>query len=163
MLSRDILLTMYHYNHDINNRLLGFARHVTPQQWLAPLEAGQWNLHQILFHILSVEEEWLTVSKHGTPIWDSRSITDFPDVDSLLALSDQAYQTFLPYIESLTDDILTSTVNALMPDGLVKDEVIWHMLLHNFYHSAQHRSEVAVLLTRYGHSPGFIDIYGYIL
>jgi uncharacterized damage-inducible protein DinB len=163
MLSQTILLTMFEYNHHINNRLLDLARKVTPEQWIEPIEQGQRNLHETLFHYLSTEEEWLSVCAHGEAIWRTRLIENFPDVDSLQNLSDQTYAAYLPYIDSLTDSTLNSTVCAMMPHGIEREEIVWHMLLHMLYHSAQHRSEVAILLTRFNLSPGFIDFYGFHL
>lgn len=36
-------------------------------------------------------------------------------------------------------------------------EILWQLLVHLVNHSTQHRSEAAVLLTRYGRSPGDLD------
>ena len=38
----------------------------------------------------------------------------------------------------------------------------WQILLHQALHAAQHRSEVALLLTRLDHSPGWLDYLIYI-
>jgi uncharacterized damage-inducible protein DinB len=161
MLGQTMLLTMYEYNHHTNSRLLDLAQNVTQEQWITPLDIGQRNLHETLHHYLTTEEEWLSVCEHGKPIWRTRPIEDFPDVESLRTLSNETYNAYRPYFERMTDDMLTASVYAMMPHGVEKHEIAWHMLLHMLYHSAQHRSEVALMLTRDGHSPGFIDFYGF--
>lgn len=161
MLSQTMLLTMFQYNHHINTRLLDLAANVTAEQWHAPQEADQYSLRETLFHLLAVEQEWFHLAQHGKPIWRSLPYDQYPDVASLRAFSDQLYQTFLPFFENLTDEKLTSTIHATMPQGVDQSVLIWHMLIHALYHSAQHRSEVASMLTRFGHSPSFIDFNGF--
>jgi uncharacterized damage-inducible protein DinB len=39
---------------------------------------------------------------------------------------------------------------------------VWQILVHILYHSAQHRSEMAEMLTRYGQSPGDLDFVFYL-
>lgn len=161
MLSADILLTMFSYDHDINARLLGLSAQVTPEQWDAPQDAGQRSLHENWFHLLAVMEEWAHLCQTQKAIWETRRFEDFPDAASLAALNDHIYTTYKPYFEQLTDAQLTSAVTEMMPSGHVETVKVWHLLLHALYHSAQHRSECAFRLTQFGHSPGFIDFYGY--
>jgi uncharacterized damage-inducible protein DinB len=161
MLAPNMILTMFQYGHDTNNRLLDKAAQVTPEQWDARQEADQRSLHETLFHILAVEEEYLALCQHGQPIWNSRSFADYPDAASLRTFSNQVYTTYLPYLESLSDAQLTAKATAVMPHGVVQSVMIWHLLVHMLYHSAQHRSESASILTRQGQSPSFIDFFGY--
>jgi len=161
MLAPTIIRTMYQYSHDTTNRLLDLATKVTPEQWDTPQEAGQRSLHQTLHHLIVVEEEYLHLCQTGHTIWASQPIERYPNATSLHALNDQIHATYLPYLERLTDDDLTTRITALMPSERVESVLIWHIFIHMLYHSAQHRSECAFMLTRYGHSPGFIDFYGY--
>lgn len=161
MLSTTMLLTIFQYDHDTNNRLIDLAANVTSEQWDAPQEAGQRSLHETMFHILAVHEEWLSLCVNEQPVWGIAKFDRYPNAASLRAFSDKIYTTYLPYIESLTEDQLLSSVTAVMPHGVVQSVLIWHMLVHTFYHNAQHRSESAFMLTHYEHSPGFIDFFGY--
>lgn len=161
MLANTMLRTMHQYNYDINARLLDLAELVTPEQWDAPQQAGQRSLHETLHHIVAVEEEYLVLCTTGEPIWDSRPIADYPDVASLRALNERNYATWRPWIEALTDAELARRDTYLMSHGVDMEAPIWALLLHMLYHSAQHRSESAFMLTCYGHSPSFIDFFGY--
>ena len=157
-----MLLTMFQYGHDTNNRLLNKAEEATPEQWDARQEADQRSLHETLFHIFMVEDEWLDFCQHkAPPVWESRPFERYPDVPSLRALNDQIFTTYSPYVEALTEDQLTSRVFATMPHGVDQSVLLWHLLVHMLYHSAQHRSEAASILTRYHQSPWFIDFFGY--
>ncbi len=160
MLSRTILLEMFKYNYDTNIRLLKLAKNITPVQWGEPQPAGQRSMHQTFFHLLVVEEEWVVLCEHGNPRWDYRLIENYSDVESLTRFADEAYGIMWRYIESVDEKTLASTVTGLMPDGKVHTEAIWFLLIHLLYHSAQHRSEIASMLTRYGFSPREIDFIG---
>jgi uncharacterized damage-inducible protein DinB len=161
MLTRTLLLTMFQYSYDTNVRLLGLAANVSPEEWDAPQEMGQRSLHETLFHLLAVEEEWLYLCAHGVSAWRQRVFAAYPDAASLRALADETYQSYRPYLERLTDDDLRTRITAIMPDGDTRTAPVWPMLAHMLYHSAQHRSECAFMLTRCGFSPGSIDFYGY--
>lgn len=161
MLAPTILLTMFQFDYTKNNQLLALAAHVTPQQWSEPQPAGQRSLHETLFHILSVCEEYLSYCHTGQADWAMRAIEDYPDAASLQQFSDQLYAAYLPYLEQLTDQQLTTHMTAVMSHGVTQSVRVWQLLLHMLYHSAQHRSEAASILTRYDHSPGFIDFFGF--
>jgi uncharacterized damage-inducible protein DinB len=162
MLGKVMLLTWFDYNHEINNRLLGGTAHITPEQWEAPQTFGRCtSLHETLFHVLSVEEEWLELCESGRPNFAFRSIEDYPDVVSLRAYSDQVYTRYYAYFESLSEDQLTARIFALLPDNKEHSVMVWQLLSHMLYHSAYHRSEIASMLTRFDQSPGPIDFFGF--
>jgi uncharacterized damage-inducible protein DinB len=162
MLAPTMLLTMFQYNYDTNNRLINKAAEVTPQQWDERQPADQRSLHETLFHILAVEEEWLSFCQsEQAPAWDWRPFADYPDVPSLRALNDQIFATYSPYVAALTEDQLMTRRSGVFPSRREESVLVWHILIHMHYHSAQHRAEVASILTRYDKSPWFIDFYGF--
>jgi uncharacterized damage-inducible protein DinB len=65
------------------------------------------------------------------------------------------------YLESLDETVLSSTVFGRPNTDQERTLTIWYILTHVLFHSAQHRSEVAIMLTRYGQSPSFIDFMGH--
>jgi uncharacterized damage-inducible protein DinB len=162
MLSQILVLNWFDYNHEINNRLLELAAKVTPKQWDMPHNFGRCtSLRETLFHVLSVEEEWLALCETGTPDFGFRSLDDYPDAASLQTYSDQVYRHYFPYIESLNDQSLTARITAMLPDNREHSIMVWQLLSHMLYHSAYHRSEIASMLTSFGQSPGAIDFFGF--
>lgn len=95
------------------------------------------------------------------PVWEWRPFADYPDVPTLLALNNQIFATYDPYIATLTEDQLLARRSGIFPSGRQESVVVWHILVHMHYHSAQHRAEVASILTRCDKSPWFIDFYGF--
>ena len=79
---------------------------------------------------------------------------DFPDVAAVRAyfrLMDGAFQAFL---KGLTPAALEQVHTRTFSTGAVTRLPLWQMMLAVSYHSMQHRSEVAAMLTAAGHSPG---------
>jgi uncharacterized damage-inducible protein DinB len=163
MYAKSLLLTMFEFNHSINTRLLGIAAELPPEQWDASQTVGRaTSLHETLFHIVTVEEEWrLLCETGGTHYWDFRSEADYPDAPSLIALADQEYEAVRAYLTRIPDEGVTTPITGVMPHQVIKTAPVWHFLTHSLFHSAQHRSEVAVMLTAFGHSPSFIDFLGF--
>jgi uncharacterized damage-inducible protein DinB len=163
MYARSLLLTMFDFNHSINTRLLGIAAELPPVQWDAPQTVGRaTSLHETCFHIVTVEEEWrLLCETSGTHYWGFRPEADYPDPASLIMLADQEYEAVRAYLTRIPDEGLLAPITGVMPHQVIKTAPVWHFLTHALFHSAQHRSEVAVMLTAFGHSPSFIDFLGF--
>jgi uncharacterized damage-inducible protein DinB len=162
MHSQALFLKMFEYNHHINTRLLNLAANLTPDQWDAPQDIGrQSSLRETLFHILAVEEEWFYFCEQGTTRFGFRHLTSYPDMGSLCTFSEQNYPRMRMYLESLDETVLSSTVFGRPNTDQERTLTIWYILTHVLFHSAQHRSEVAIMLTRYGQSPSFIDFMGH--
>jgi len=164
MLSKVMILKMFDYSHHINTRLLDLAAKLTPEQWDEPQDIGRRSsLHETLFHVLIVEEEWLYLCEHEVTRFAFRQIENYPDVAALRAFSDETYTIMQSYLEGLDEAALTTTVTGRPPGDQVRTYTVWYLLLHTLFHSAQHRSEAAEMLTRCGQSPGFIDFINHDL
>jgi len=58
----------------------------------------------------------------------------------------------------MLDEVRTRT----LPSGIVWRFPLWQAMLHVTYHSMQHRSEVAAMLTAAGHSPGELGLTAFL-
>jgi uncharacterized damage-inducible protein DinB len=67
----------------------------------------------------------------------------------------------LRYIHSLDDEQLDDPMEVLDQRGVLHPMKRWLILQHVILHGMQHRSEAAMLLTRYGQSPGNLDFIFY--
>jgi uncharacterized damage-inducible protein DinB len=67
------------------------------------------------------------------------------------------------YVASLSEADLAGPVHYKNAAGKAFAVTQWRLLTHVVFHGMQHRSEVAIMLTNYGHSPGGIDMSKYNL
>jgi uncharacterized damage-inducible protein DinB len=135
---------------------------VTAEQWDAPDDYSRGSLHEVVFHILMVEEGWLYPCQHGGRGTDLPDIDQFPTPDSLRPYADQQLATQKGFIENADEEALRRSIVARNAAGEEYTMIVWQILTHVLYHSAQHRSEAAALLTAYGQSPGDLDFLFFV-
>lgn len=158
MLAKTMIVTKFEYNYASNKRLLDLATKVTPEQWTDnTVQYSRGNLHTTLHHILTVEQMWVHMCQHRGIMPTLPSMDDLPSVESLITYSDEVHQGIMAYLTDADESELSTEFSATSPSGKPYSLVVWRILTHVLYHSAQHRSEVADLLTQYGHSPGDMD------
>ncbi len=86
----------------------------------------------------------------------------FPALDVLEQRWDEEERAMRDYLARLSDDDLTDYVRYTTDEGEKRERVLWHCLLHVVNHGTQHRSEAAVILTGYGHSPNGLDFTAFL-
>ena len=81
-----------------------------------------------------------------------------PSLAALRALWKGEREAMSDYLASLCDNDLERTIHYANSRGQAFENTLWHIFSHVINHSTQHRSEVAMLLTALGHSPGDLDL-----
>jgi uncharacterized damage-inducible protein DinB len=157
---QDIRL-MYEYNFWANRRILGACTKLSQTQFSAPSTTSAESLRGALVHTLDAEYGWRMRFQHDQGS-DILAETDFPTVEALQERWQVEENDMRVYLASLHDDELNSVLRYPIPEG-ERARVLWHCLYHVVNHGTQHRSEVAVILTEYGHSPGDMDFTVFLL
>ena len=97
-----------------------------------------------------------TVAALGVVAIAPLQLADFPDATTLAARWEEEEATTRAYLNGLSDeDVMGTFYDA---DEPALPLVLWQVIAHLSYHGMQHRSEAAILLTHFGHSPGGIDM-----
>ena len=148
---------LYKYNHWANTRILNAASNLTPEQFLAPASFPHRELRSTLTHALFAEWLWRSRLQGESPTHHFKP-EDFPTFDSLRARWREEEKAMNSFIEGLTDEKLSGTIQYKTTKGVVMENVFWQVMAHLFYHGTQHRSEAAAILTELGQSPGDIDL-----
>jgi uncharacterized damage-inducible protein DinB len=151
------ITTMYEYNTWANRLILTTCAQVSPDQFIVPTSHSFGSLRGTLVHTLDAEYSWRVLCQTGQLTFDTMKETDFSTLDALEQRwrdEDQAWQT---YLGGLRDEDLDSIVRYTIPEGIVRERVLWHCLFHVVNHGMQHRSECAAMLTDCGQSPGNLD------
>lgn len=150
------LVTLYDYYYSATKKILAQAEKVTPEQWSGPPPIGNWSLRETLVHMLDAEQGWRWAwSGQDFEQFVTLKAADFPDAGSLAARWREEEAAMRAYLGSLSDEDVLGEFHD--PDA-PHPYVLWQAIAHVSYHGMQHRSEAAMLLTHFGHSPGSIDM-----
>jgi uncharacterized damage-inducible protein DinB len=156
MQAEDIQI-LFSYNDWANERILRAAEHLSDEQFITPTSFGYGSLRDILVHTMGAEWMWRkrcqkNISPPALPKADA-----FPTLASLRTHWHEEAQHMRAFLATLRDEDMRYLVHYTNTRGAAFKTPLWQALMHVVNHGTQHRSEAALLLTSYGHSPGDID------
>jgi uncharacterized damage-inducible protein DinB len=161
----DEIKLLYGYNDWADARLLAACARVSPEQYAAPGSYGRGGLRATMVHILdNIWQQRITLQGfYREPLaneaaYDATELHEdvFPTLDVLQERWMLEQREMQAYLNTLTEETLNSTIRYVIP-GVIRERVVWHILVDLILHATQHRSEAAALLTGYGQSPGDFD------
>ena len=156
-----LIRTLYDYNAWANRRILETAAQLTPDQLRAGGSASFESIHNTLVHTMSAQWVWLSRWQGSSPT-AMLDPADFADVAAIDAHWDQIEQDTQRFIAALDGAALAREVHYTNTKGQPYAYPLWQLMLHQVNHATQHRSEVAAMLTQFGHSPGWLDLIRYL-
>jgi uncharacterized damage-inducible protein DinB len=153
--------TMYRYNAWANARILEAAAKLTPAQLLEPRGASFDSVRDTLVHTLGVQ--WLYLERwHGRSPKAMPEPSEFPDFASIRTRWAEIERDTAAFVTGLDDAALGTAVGYTNVQGERWSYPLWQQMLHQVNHATQHRSEAAMILTAFGHSPGWLDFLYFI-
>lgn len=152
---------IYKYNYWANGKILEAASKVTQEQYLASAEfpfgsSRGGSLSGTLLHIVDAEYGWRGFFE-AKKFNEDLNPHDFSTFELLEKRFQEEEKSMRACLNRLTDEDVKSHITYTNDEGILRDRVLWHCLLHVVNHGTQHRSEAAALLTRYNSSPGDLD------
>jgi uncharacterized damage-inducible protein DinB len=160
------LRTVYQYNQWATERLLDTADRLTPEQLHTPGNAGHGSVRDTLVHLISAQRRWLLWWNGSLPALEAYNFridpADLPDIVAVRAAWEALEEDAQAFVGGLTDTDVERIYEFTLPDGTEVRFPLWQMMLHVANHGTQHRSEVAAMLTGFGHSPGILDLISYL-
>jgi uncharacterized damage-inducible protein DinB len=146
---------LFDYSYAATRIILDRAEQLTDDQWTAqPPIGGIISLQHTLVHMLDTEMSWRELLRTGRSSDFELDPVDFPDARTLAAAWREDEQVTRTWLATLDDE----AINGPAHNPTFR---LWHCLVHVVNHSTQHRSEAAMILTHYGHSPGDLDFTFY--
>ncbi len=154
---------LYGYQSESNERVLETATDLSVEQFTLEFIQGQRSIRDTLVHAIDTHVTHLTW-------WDGRltpeaawqrefPVESYPDVESVRLFWRETRDQTQSFMDSLkADSDLDRKYARTLTDGSTRTGVLWEMMLHVSNHWTQHRSEVAVMLTALGKSPGDLDL-----
>ena len=151
---------LYAYSAWANARILDTAEQLTPEQ-LTTQGDGFDSIRDTLVHTPSVQWLWLERWRETSPreLWDP---AEFADVAELRTRWEAVEAATAEFVATLREPDLGRVVSYVNFQGERWAYPLWQQLLHQVNHATQHRSEAALLLTRLGYSPGWLDLLVYV-
>ncbi|HRE48288.1 MAG TPA: DinB family protein [Aggregatilineales bacterium] len=167
-MNRDDIYLLYDYNDWADRRILTMCAKISHEQYTAPttIGTGYGSLRATLVHIVSAMQLWRMLFTDPPNVYRSEedhtalelTEAEFPTLSVLEKRWQEERDTLRAYLNTLDDGKVKGVLRYTLPNGIVRERVLWHCLVHLVNHGTQHRSEAAVLLTGYGQSPGDIDM-----
>ncbi|HEX3724284.1 MAG TPA: DinB family protein [Nitrolancea sp.] len=161
----EYLRLLYAYNLWANHHILDSAEQLTPEE-LRTWDSGSYgSIHTTLVHMMDVEWSWLDERWRDSGPSAELSPDDFADVVAIRTHWADVEAQLMDFVDNLTPDGEGSPNRILVwigDGGVTKRRPLWQLMLHLANHGTQHRSEIAAMLTRAGHSPGDMDITRYL-
>jgi uncharacterized damage-inducible protein DinB len=151
---------LYAYSAWANARILDTAEQLTPEQFTTSGD-GFDSIRDTLVHTASAQWLWLERWRETSPreLWDPAG---FADVAALRIRWEEVEAATSEYVATLREPDLARVVSYVNFQGKRWAYPLWQQLLHQVNHATQHRSEAALLLTRLGYSPGWLDLLVYV-
>lgn len=155
-MNKSEIFLLYQYNQWANARILGTATQVTHEQFITKSTFSHGGLRDTLVHTLFAEWIWRN-RWQGIHPKERFKPEDYPTLVDLRARWEKEEKALMEFVSSVTDQALNSVIHYKNTKGKPFQNTLWHLMVHLVNHGTQHRSEVAAMLTDFGHSPGDID------
>jgi uncharacterized damage-inducible protein DinB len=157
----EAIQTLYRYNPWANARILDTAEPLSPEQFLMGRGASFDSLRDTLVHTMSAHWLWLErwSGRSPTAAIDPREFSGLASIRARWAGIERDTQAF---VADLSEARLASVVAYRNTKGERWAYPLWQQMIHQVNHATQHRSEAAMILTQFGHSPGDLDLLHFI-
>lgn len=156
-MNKQDILVLYQYNQWANDKILGAAKNVTHEQFVACASFPHGGLRGTLVHILFAEWIWRNRWEGISPATRFKP-EEFPSFESLLERWVAEQKKLMRFVEGITDERLNASFHYKNTKGVPQENLLWHAMAHVVNHGTQHRAEAAALLTEFGCSPGDVDM-----
>ncbi|NIM95240.1 MAG: hypothetical protein GTO18_16200 [Anaerolineales bacterium] len=161
-MKREDLLLFYEYNYWATGKILASGSNLSQEQFTLESSFGHGSVRSTLVHILSAEWVWRIRCQHDESPSSLLDEDHYPTVEALRNRWLDEQKTMWGYLAGLRDEDLDRVVHYQRTGGQPEKNVLWHLLMHVVIHGAEHRSEVAALLTDFGNSPGDLDLIHFL-
>ena len=151
---------IYRHSHFSNDRLLDQAAQLSNAELDAERPGAFGSIRATLLHMMQAQHSWLRRVQQLEPI-EPWTADMFPTIADLRSQWDALDAETLAYVTTLTDEQLLERIHMRSWSGWEMDAPRWQALIHQAFHQHQHRGEIAMILTNFGHSPGELDGFDY--
>ena len=153
--ARGIIADLYEYGAWANERLLARAALLPDVQLRQKLSEGAQPILESFVHLQSADRRWLARWQE-MPLPAGLTPVDLPTIAAVRRAGEDLALARRGYIDGLDDAALAAPIRW-RDDSETRTLLRWQALVQCANHGTQHRSEIAAMLTDFGHSPGDLD------
>jgi uncharacterized damage-inducible protein DinB len=157
----DVIRIFSDYHTWANERILAACDGLSDAQFVAAGSASFSSIRDTLVHTMWAQWNWL-LRWRGEPNPPRFDPAAYPDVGAVrrhwAAIDGETHA----FVAGLDEAALETTCRYVNSRDEPMAHPLWQLMLHQVNHGTQHRSEVAAILTEYGHSPGWMDFTVYL-
>jgi uncharacterized damage-inducible protein DinB len=151
------IAALYEYGQWANERLLEKTRDLGHAELTRSFSEGAQAILPTFVHLYSTDLRWLARWRREPP--PEVEAADFPGVDAIEARWRAVWADRRAYLDGLDQAALDEPIPFTRPAGTTLWIVRWQAIVHCANHATQHRSELAMMLTDLGRSPGSMDMF----
>ncbi len=151
---------LYAYHYWATARLLDTVAQA-PEDAFLLASLGLASLRDTLAHTLGAEWIWRSRWCGESPA-SMPDPAEFPTLASLRQRWDIEQQQLRTFLDELTEERLQQGFTYTTTEGRPRSNILWHSMFQVINHGTQHRSEIALLLTELGYSPGNLDFIWFV-
>jgi uncharacterized damage-inducible protein DinB len=157
----ELIRTMYAFNAWANDQVAAAAAKLAPADYHADQGASFGSVHDTLTHVMAAQ--WLYLERwHGRSPRAMPAPAEFADLAALRRRWAEVERDTQAFVAAVTDEHAARVIEYVNLQGERWAYPLWQQALHQVNHGTQHRSEVALLLTELGCSPGDLDFIVYV-
>ena len=153
---------LYSFDHWSNARLWLAVLDLSADQLNADISNGIGGIQTTMLHMVNGAWTWRMRWEGGMPA-HALGTEDFPTLQLVRGRWQEEEGQRQRLLETLQDSDLDRELHYVRPSapGQMATMRLWTSMLHVINHHTQHRSEIAMQLTRLGHSPGELGMTQY--
>lgn len=153
--------TLLDYDAWARARLFAAVEQLSGQEYLAPRQLDYGSIHGTLVHAFAPGPLWLSRWHGVSPerMLDARDIAGYAELKRRWRELDAQLAA---YLATLDDAALDRVIAYRSTEGLQLQRRLWETLAQIINHGTAHRSELALVVSQLGHSPGDLDLILYL-
>lgn len=167
-MTKDDIQLLFEYDRWANNRVLGAASTLSPEQFTRDLGGSIRSVRDALVHIITGEWGWLTFWREPSPkaqfladLWDRSDALfnprAFPDAAAVRLKWAEVEKMQTEFMIRLTEEDLSK----LFPLRATQLSLA-HLMQHLANHSTYHRGQVALMIRQLGAKPAATDFHVFL-
>ncbi|WP_180956469.1 DinB family protein [Bacillus canaveralius] len=149
---------LFEYNWRIREKWFAWCQQIQEEELFKERNGGYKGFMQTLFHIVDVEQRWLS------GLVDTESIkynfTDFDNLESIIRFSRETQTRFTSFLNNYTRGSGAQILNAVNKKGENVAYIYIEILLHLAVHESHHIGQMSVWAREIGKEPVTANLIG---